>query len=44
VIFQIGVAPLRIDILTTIDAVQFDAVGRMQDLADVEWLEKNRNK
>ena len=70
-IFQMGVAPLRIDILTAIDAVQFDeawrdrltttfagetvgvlsaahlirnkrAVGRAQDLADLEWLEKRR--
>lgn len=69
-IFQIGVATLRIDILTGIDAVEFDeawpsrfvarfageavavlsvehlmrnkrAVGRAQDLADVEWLEKS---
>lgn len=68
-VFQIGVAPLRIDILTAIDEVDFDeawaeritaqfagqavpvlsarhlirnkrAVGRTQDLADVEWLEK----
>ena len=68
-IFQIGVAPLRIDILTGIDAVEFDeawrsrfparfageavsvlsvqhlirnkrAVGRAQDIADVEWLEE----
>ncbi len=67
--FQISVAPLRIDILTGIDGVAFDeawvdrltarfadlsvpvlsanhlirnkrAVGRAQDLADVEWLEK----
>lgn len=73
VIFQIGVAPLRIDILTAIDAVKFDeawgervtsrlggenvsvlsvrhlivnkrAVGRPQDLADLDWLEKNRKK
>lgn len=72
-VFQIGVAPLRIDILTAIDAVQFDeawadrvtvtfadqtvavlsashliknkrAVGRAQDLADLEWLEKHRKK
>jgi hypothetical protein len=72
-VFQIGVAPLRIDILTGIDAVQFDeawadrvtvtfadqkvavlsanhlirnkrAVGRTQDLADLEWLEKHRKK
>ncbi|MGQ0544273.1 MAG: hypothetical protein ACT4P3_02950 [Betaproteobacteria bacterium] len=72
-VFQIGVAPLRIDILTAIDAVQFDeawtdrvsatfagekvavlsanhlmrnkrAVGRTQDLADLEWLEKHRKK
>jgi hypothetical protein len=70
-IFQMGVAPLRIDIITAIDAVGFDeawrdrltttfagetvgvlstshlirnkrAVGRSQDLADVEWLEKRR--
>ncbi len=69
-VFQIGVAPLRIDILTAIDKVDFDeawaqrvaarfaeqavqvlsvkhlirnkrAVGRTQDLADVEWLEKS---
>ncbi|MGH8675685.1 MAG: hypothetical protein ACREVG_15410 [Burkholderiales bacterium] len=72
-IFQIGVAPLRIDILTDIDAVEFDeawssrfvaqfagetvpvlsvpllirnkrAVGRAQDLADVEWLEKSAKR
>ena len=69
IVFQIGVPPLRIDVLTKIDAVEFDeawtsrlqtsfagepvgvlsvpllirnkrAVGRAQDLADVEWLEK----
>jgi len=68
VVFQIGIAPLRIDILTSIDGVTFDeawparvqttvfgqpvavlsvehlirnkrAVGRSQDLADLEWLE-----
>jgi hypothetical protein len=68
VVFQVGVAPLRIDILTGIDGVTFDdawparvrtkvfeqpvgvlsiehlirnkrAVGRVQDLADLEWLE-----
>jgi len=67
-VFQIGVAPLRIDILTGIDGVEFAdgwaarimtkfsdqpvtvlsvehlirnkrAVGRAQDLADLEWLE-----
>jgi hypothetical protein len=72
-VFQIGVAPLRIDILTAIDAVEFDdawssrfaarfsgvpvpvlsvqllvrnkrAVGRAQDLADVEWLEKPQDR
>jgi len=72
-VYQIGVAPLRIDILTGIDAVEFDdawssrfvaqfagesvpvlsvqhlirnkrAVGRAQDLADVEWLEKSAKK
>jgi hypothetical protein len=71
VVFQIGVAPLRIDVLTSIDGVGFDeawderlhanfagqaipvlstrhlirnkrAVGRMQDLADVEWLEQKK--
>ena len=69
-VYQIGVAPLRIDVLTAIDAVDFSdawqqrittsfagqavpvlsathliqnkrAVGRSQDLADVEWLEEN---
>ena len=68
-VFQIGVAPLRIDVLTSIDDVAFDeawadrmtakfvdlsvpvlsakhliknkrAVGRTQDLADLEWLER----
>jgi hypothetical protein len=68
-VFQIGVAPLRIDVLTSIDGVTFDdawaarltarfaglpvpvlsahhliankrVVGRPQDLADVDWLEK----
>ncbi|MBI3918306.1 MAG: hypothetical protein HY322_15020 [Betaproteobacteria bacterium] len=67
-VFQIGVAPLRIDVLTGIDGVEFAdawaarivtrfanhpvavlsvedlirnkrAVGRTQDLADLEWLE-----
>ncbi len=70
IVFQIGVPPVRIDIITQIDAVGFDeawserletrfedqsvavlsrslliqnkrAAGRMQDLADVEWLESN---
>jgi len=40
-VFQIGIAPLRIDILTSIDAV---AVGRAQDLADLEWLEGSAKK
>ena len=69
VVFQIGIVPLRIDVLTGIDAVEFDeawrsrfetrlgdqpvqvlsigdlirnkrAVGREQDLADVDWLER----
>jgi len=72
-VFQIGVAPLRIDILTAIDGVDFDeawrhrlsalfadqtvpvlsvehlirnkrAVGRAQDLADLEWLERADKK
>ncbi len=72
-IFQIGVAPVRIDVLTGIDAVDFDeawrarfqaqfaghpvsvlsvehlirnkrAVGRAQDLADVEWLERSHKR
>lgn len=71
VVFQIGLPPLRIDILTAIDGVEFEeawherfstsfagepaavlsvahlmknkrTVGRAQDLADLEWLEKNR--
>ena len=69
IVFQIGVAPLRIDVLTGIDAVEFEeawqerivtrfagqsvpvlsvahlvrnkrAVGRPQDIADLEWLER----
>ncbi|MBC8131942.1 MAG: hypothetical protein H7X95_03100 [Deltaproteobacteria bacterium] len=69
-IFQIGVAPVRIDVITAIDGVAFSdawldrveanlggilvpvlsrhylivnkkASGRLQDLADVEWLVKN---
>ena len=68
-IFQIGIPPVRIDIITSIDGVEFDsawrermpseygdqrvhvlsrrhlienkkASGRLQDLADVEFLEK----
>lgn len=68
VVFQIGVAPVRIDVLTSIDGVQFGdawkrrvegrlsgerafvlsradliankrSTGRLQDLADIEWLE-----
>jgi hypothetical protein len=68
VVFQVGVAPVRVDILTAIDGVEFAdawparvmtrfadqpvavlsvehlirnkrAVGRPQDLADLEWLE-----
>lgn len=70
VVYQIGVAPLRIDVLTGIDAVEFEeawrervtsrfadqsvsvlsaahlirnkrAVGRAQDIADLEWLERS---
>jgi hypothetical protein len=70
-VFEIGVAPIRIDVLTSIDGVGFDqawagrltahfadlpvpvlaardlvankrAVGRPQDLADVDWLERHR--
>jgi hypothetical protein len=72
-VFQIGVAPIRIDVLTSIDGVTFEeawtdritanfvdlpvpvlsarhlirnkrAVGRPQDLADVDWLEKAGRK
>ena len=71
-IFQIGVPPVRIDVITSIDGVEFaaawqdrvvgnlggvsvpvlsrhhliankKAAGRLQDLADVEWLEKAEN-
>ena len=71
--FQIGIAPLRIDVITAIDGVSFEeawsarlitkfadqptavlskehlirnkrAVGRTQDLADVEWLETNKQQ
>jgi hypothetical protein len=73
VIFQIGVPPVRIDVITAIDGVEFEdawrsrataslgsvevpvlsrhrlivnssIVGRKQDLADVEWLERNVGK
>lgn len=69
-IFQIGVPPVRIDVITVIDGVGFEEAwrsrvtaqlaavevpvlsrqhlianktktGRKQDLADVDWLEKN---
>jgi hypothetical protein len=72
-VFQIGVAPLRIDVLSSIDGVTFDeawaarmtakfvdqtvpvlsvkhlitnkrAVGRAQDIADLEWLERSGKK
>ncbi len=72
-LFQIGLPPLRIDIMTAIDGVDFSmawpermltkfadqpvavlsrqhliqnkrASGRMQDLADVEWLEGKDRK
>jgi hypothetical protein len=68
-VFQLGLPPLRIDVITAIDGVSFDeawparlltkfgdeptavlsrehlirnkrAAGRAQDLADVEWLER----
>ena len=71
IVYQIGVAPLRIDVLTGIDAVEFEeawrervftrfadqsicvlsaahlirnkrAVGRAQDIADLEWLERSK--
>ncbi len=73
IVYQIGVAPLRIDVLTGIDAVEFEeawqervftrfadqsvsvlsvahlirnkrAVGRAQDIADLEWLERSEKK
>ena len=73
IVFQIGVAPLRIDVLTAIDAVEFEeawhariitrfvdqsvsvlsaahlirnkrALGRAQDIADLEWLERSEKK
>ncbi len=72
-IFQIGIPPIRIDVLTEIDGVAFEsawpdridvpiggisvpvlsrhhliankrASGRLQDLADLEWLEKNEDQ
>jgi hypothetical protein len=72
-IFRIGVAPIRIDVMTSIDGVGFDeawaqrlvarfadvqvpvlsaaqlitnkrSVGRPQDMADVDWLERNAKK
>ena len=73
IVYQIGVAPLRIDVLTGIDAVEFEeawrerivtrfadlsifvlsavhlirnkrAVGRAQDIADLEWLERPKKE
>lgn len=73
VVLQLGVAPVRIDILTSVTGVSFDeawqsrhavdvenvavgvlsrqhliqnkqATGRLQDLADVEWLLRNPDK
>lgn len=70
IVFQIGVPPVRIDVLTEVDGLSFPqawanrihaqlgklavpvlargdliankrASGRLQDLADIEWLEKN---
>jgi hypothetical protein len=72
-VFQIGIPPLRVDIITAIDGVDFDdgwrdrvksefagepvfvlslrhlitnkkASGRLQDLADVEQLERLSSK
>lgn len=72
-IFQIGIPPVRIDVITVIDGVEFEdawrsrataslggvdvpvlsrhhlivnktKAGRKQDLADVEWLERNTGK
>jgi hypothetical protein len=39
-VLQIGVAPRRIDILTSINK---KTVGRPQDLADVAWLERTEH-
>ena len=38
VVFQIGVAPRRIDIITTISGVQFDDARRQQQIAEIEDL------
>jgi len=55
-VFQIGIAPIRIDVLTAIDGVPVGvlsiedliknkrATGRTQDLADVEKLESKNRK
>jgi hypothetical protein len=72
-IFQMGVPPVRIDVITSIDGVEFSdawpdriearlgdlavpvlsrhhliankkAAGRLQDLADVEWLERTASR
>jgi hypothetical protein len=45
-IFQIGIPPVRIDVITSIDVSRRHLIenkkasGRLQDLADVEFLEK----
>ena len=38
IVFQIGVAPRRIDIITTISGVRFDEARRQQQIAEIEDL------
>lgn len=37
-IFQIGVAPRRIDIITQIDGLSFDEAGKGKDIIEIEGL------
>lgn len=38
IVVQVGVSPRRIDILTTIDGVDFDDAGRERELAEIDGL------
>ena len=52
VVFQIGLAPRRIDIMTSIDGVDFDSAWSRKktievdglNLADIAWLESGEKE
>ena len=41
IVFQLGMPPYRIDILTELTAVEFDATGRPQDLVDADHVDRS---